>query len=183
MGSVAVLAVVGCGSSASFPRPFEQQPEGTVCFDETVASRLQDGGCAVAGDSLRLRFKSQMSSSFVLRRVMLSFDDEVVVDVTDEALLRAGTFVGTIRQLEPGEHVIQSRLFLQGEGAGVFSYLRGYRFEVKNEVRVRVRPGPSSVAGGDRPPVLAIVASDAGDPRTPLEQRPRLRSELEPPSP
>ncbi len=183
------LALVGCtpgwASSASFPTSREAQQEGTVCFDDSVRSRVQNGGCAVAGDSLRVRFRNELSSAFVLRRATLALDGEIVLDVSDEDLLSRRMFVGTIRELDPGEHVLESTWTLQGEGSSVFSYLRGYRFETRNAVRVRVKKGgaPMAVAAAERPPVLTLVAFDATDPTTPIEQRPRLRSELEPPGP
>ena len=56
---------------------------------------------------------------------------------------------------------------LQGNGYGVFSYLRGYRFEV--------RSSHSFTAVEGKTMQLQVVAYEKGGVTTPLEERPAVR--------
>ena len=70
--------------------------------------------------------------------------------------------------MPPGEHLVQVSLVFQGNGYGVFSYLRGYRFNVRSSHTQTVAPG--------RVVDSTLVASDLADRiDVPLEERPRVR--------
>ena len=62
---------------------------------------------------------------------------------------------------------MQVLLKLRGHGEGVFSYLRGYSFEVKSTHSFKVPAGKTLR--------LNIVAWERGGATTPLDQRPTLR--------
>ena len=67
----------------------------------------------------------------------------------------------------PGDHTLQVLLQLRGHGYGVFSYLRGYRFEVKSSHSFTVTEGKTME--------LEAVAWEKGGVTTPVEQRPAIR--------
>ena len=69
----------------------------------------------------------------------------------------------------PGEHEISLRLVYRGNGAGIFSYLQGYTFDVKSTHEVDLPPaGIVSVQA---------IAGESGGPMTPIEERPHVRWE------
>jgi hypothetical protein len=69
--------------------------------------------------------------------------------------------------MPPGEHLVQVSLAFQGNGYGVFSYLRSYKFNVRSSHSQTVAP--------DRAVYLTVVASDRADRiDLPLEERPRV---------
>jgi hypothetical protein len=67
----------------------------------------------------------------------------------------------------PGDHTLQVLIQLRGHGYGVFSYLRGYRFEVKSSHSFTVTEGKTIQ--------LEAIAYEKGGVTTPLEQRPAIR--------
>jgi hypothetical protein len=62
---------------------------------------------------------------------------------------------------------LQVLVNLRGHGYGVFSYLRGYKFEVKSSHAFTITEGKTIQ--------LEAVAWEKGGVTTPLEQRPALR--------
>jgi hypothetical protein len=69
--------------------------------------------------------------------------------------------------IAPGDHTLQVLLRLRGHGYGVFSYLRGYQFEVKQSHSFSVTEGKEVD--------LDVIAWEKGGVTTPLEQRPAVR--------
>ena len=86
----------------------------------------------------------------------------------DTGLLASQTeipiFSGSI---PPGDHTLQVLIKLKGHGYGVFSYLQGYRFEVRSSHSFTVTEGKTVE--------LRAVAFEKGDVTTPIEQRPAVR--------
>ncbi len=69
--------------------------------------------------------------------------------------------------MPPGDHTVQVILNFQGNGYGVFTYLRGYKFEVKSAHSLHVGRGQDARARRDG-------ALEKGGVTTPLEQRPTI---------
>jgi len=69
--------------------------------------------------------------------------------------------------IAPGDHTVQVLVRLRGHGYGVFSYLKGYQFEVKSTHSFSVVEGKEVL--------LDVVAWEKGGVTTPLEQRPAVR--------
>ena len=67
----------------------------------------------------------------------------------------------------PGEHTLQVLLKMRGSGFGVFSYLRGYKFDVKSSHTFTLEKGKAVH--------LKVIAWEKGDVTTPIEQRPAIR--------
>ena len=92
---------------------------------------LSGGG---AGSRAGIKFNNELSSAFRVTRALFVLDGAVQYNKTDQSGALADQaeipiFSGSI---PPGDHTVQVLLNLQGNGYGVFSYLRGYRFEVRS---------------------------------------------------
>jgi len=110
-----------------------------------------------------------MSSAFRLTHALFVLDGAVQYNKTDDTGALASQpeipiFSGSI---PPGDHTLQVLVQLRGHGYGVFSYLRGYKFEVKSSHAFSVTEGKTIE--------LEAVAWEKGGVTTPLEQRPAVR--------
>jgi hypothetical protein len=67
----------------------------------------------------------------------------------------------------PGEHELQAILIYRGQGYGVFSYLKGYKFEVRSRHTFQVASGSITE--------VTVLGHEKGGITTPLEERPAVR--------
>ncbi|MGH7438848.1 MAG: hypothetical protein ACRENE_24440, partial [Polyangiaceae bacterium] len=91
-------------------------------------------GGGAAGSRSTVEFKNEMSNAFVLTTALFVIDGQVQYNRTDDSgslgeQKDIPIFTGSVPQ---GDHTIQVGLTFQGNGYGVFSYLRGYKFELKS---------------------------------------------------
>jgi len=121
-----------------------------------------------AGSRSEVTFRNEMSSAFRLTRALFVLDGQVQYNRQDDTGALADqkeipVFSGSV---PPGDHQITVLLNFQGNGYGVFTYLRGYKFEVKSAHSF------TSVEGK----TLSITATalEKGGVTTPLEQRPGI---------
>jgi hypothetical protein len=125
-------------------------------------------GGGVAGSRSGVDFKNEMSSAFQLTRALFVIDGQVQYNRADEggALADQKDIPIYSGSVPPGDHTIQVALTFQGNGYGVFSYLRGYKFEVKSSHAFTAVEGKT----------LSITATafEKGGVTTPLEQRPTI---------
>jgi hypothetical protein len=132
-----------------------------------LSDTILSGG--VGGARAEITFKNDMSAAFRLTRALVVLDGAVQYNKQDDtgqlaAQKEIPIFSGSI---PPGDHTLQVLLQLRGHGYGVFSYLRGYRFEVKSDHSFTITEGKTID--------LEIVAFEKGGVTTPLEQRPAVR--------
>jgi hypothetical protein len=119
-----------------------------------------------------LRFTDRMGSSFRLVKVLFSLDGQLVfertcADVDDACRESVRTpVVLYAARIPEGPHELAAHLTYRGHGAGVFSYLRAYRFEVRSR-----HEAPAALG---RRTVVDATAHERGGVTTPLEQRPAL---------
>ena len=104
-----------------------------------------------------------------MTRVLVVLDGAVQYNKTDQSGALADQaeipiFNGSV---PPGDHTLQVLVNLQGNGYGVFSYLRGYHFEV--------RSSHSFTAVEGKTINLDAIAYEKGGVTTPLEERPAVR--------
>jgi hypothetical protein len=118
-----------------------------------------------------LSFENALGGAFALERVEVSLDGRIVLACGgDGAELDARSPVVLYEgSAGPGEHVMSLRLVYRGKGAGIFSYLQGYTFDVKSR-HVFDLP-PAGVHG------VHAIAEEYGGPMTPIEERPHVRFE------
>jgi hypothetical protein len=127
---------------------------------------LSGGG---AGARASIKFTNELSSAFRVTRVLVVLDGAVQYNKTDQSGALADQaeipiFNGSV---PPGDHTIQVLVNLQGNGYGVFSYLRGYKFEV--------RSSHSFTAVEGKTINLEATSYEKGGVTTPLEERPAVR--------
>jgi hypothetical protein len=134
-----------------------------------LSDTILSGG--VGGARAEIKFVNDMSSAFRLTRALVVLDGAVQYNKQDDSGALAEQkeipiFSGSIT---PGDHTLQVLVKLRGHGYGVFSYLRGYQFEVKSDHSFTVTEGKTIE--------LKVVAYEKGGVTTPLEQRPAVRYE------
>ncbi len=132
-------------------------------LSETILS----GG--VGGARAEIKYSNDMSSVFRLNRALFVLDGAVQYNKQDDTGALAAQkeipiFAGSV---PPGDHTLQVLLQFQGHGYGVFSYLRGYRFEVKSSHSFTVTEGKTME--------LEAISYEKGGVTTPVEQRPAVR--------
>lgn len=177
-----VLTATACGgggagsASASYPFPEPRlMGEGaskvpaSLCAGSSAYSE-QTGCVYPASDAvLRVDFRDEIPATFVLVGVAFALDGAMVFESNDPALLARRRFPVTATGLGAGRHELAVRLLFRGHGYGVFSYLRGYRFQAQGFHALDARRG--STIG------VTVVAHERGDALTPVEERPALRFE------
>jgi hypothetical protein len=132
-----------------------------------LSDTILSGG--VGGARAEIKFTNDMSNAFRLTRALFVLDGAVQYNKQDDSGALAAQkeipiFSGSI---PPGDHTLQVLVQLQGHGYGVFSYLRGYHFEVKSSHSFTVTEGKTIS--------LEAIAWEKGGVTTPLEQRPAVR--------
>jgi hypothetical protein len=125
-------------------------------------------GGGAAGSRAEVEFQNEMSNAFELTRALFVIDGQVQYNRQDEsgALAEQKSIPVYTGNMPPGDHTIQVALTFQGNGYGVFSYLRGYKFEVKSSHAF------TSVEG--KALTVTATAFEKGGVTTPLEQRPTI---------
>ncbi len=126
-------------------------------------------GGGAAGSRSEVEFKNEMSSAFLLTRALFVIDGQAQYNRQDDsgALADQKDIPIYSGSMPPGDHTIQVALTFQGNGYGVFSYLRGYKFDIKSSHAFTAIEGKT----------LTIVATayEEGGVTTPLEQRPKIQ--------
>ncbi len=132
-----------------------------------LSDTILSGGAS--GSRVTIRFENKLSSQFRVNRALIVLDGAVQYNKTDRSGVLAEQKVIPIfnGSIPPGDHTVQVLINLRGHGYGVFSYLRGYRFEV--------RSSHSFTAAEGKTTRLRILAYEKGGVTTPLEERPAIR--------
>ena len=131
-----------------------------------LSDTILTGGAA--GSRAEIIFHNEMSSAFRLIKAAFIIDGAVQYNRQDETGVLADQkeiplFSGS---MPPGDHMVQAVLQFQGNGYGVFTYLRGYKFDVRNAHSFTVVEGKAIVVTG--------TSLEKGGVTTPLEQRPQF---------
>lgn len=155
-------------------RDLEQRVDelkGQIRRSHTRLALLSDTimGGGAAGSRAEVEFRNEMSSAFVLTRALVVMDGQIQYNRQDEsgALGDQKLIPVYSGSMPPGDHIINVVLTFQGNGFGVFSYLRGYKFEVKASHPFTALEGKSLT--------VSAIAYEKGDITTPLEQRPQIQ--------
>lgn len=131
-----------------------------------LSDTILTGGAA--GSRAEIIYHNEMSSAFRLIKAAFIIDGAVQYNRQDETGVLADQkeiplFSGS---MPPGDHMVQAVLQFQGNGYGVFTYLRGYKFDVRNAHSFTVVEGKAIVVTG--------TSLEKGGVTTPLEQRPQF---------
>lgn len=132
-----------------------------------LSDTVLSGG--VAGSRADIQFQNDMSSAFRLTRALFVLDGAVQYNKADEtgALGAQPTIPIFAGSVPPGDHTIQVLIQLQGNGFGVFSYLKGYKFEVRSTHSFTAVEGKTIN--------VQVIGYEKGGVTTPLEERPAVR--------
>ncbi len=132
-----------------------------------LSDTVLSGG--VAGSRADIQFQNDMSSAFRLTRALFVLDGAVQYNKSDDtgALGQQTTIPIFAGSIPPGDHTVQVLIQLQGNGFGVFSYLKGYKFEVRSTHSFTAVEGKTIA--------LQVIGYEKGGVTTPLEERPAVR--------
>jgi len=132
-----------------------------------LSDTILSGG--VGGARAEIAFKNELSNAFHLTGATFVLDGSVQYNKQDDsgALAEQKTIPIFSGSIPPGDHTLQVVLKLRGHGYGVFSYLRGYKFNVPATHSFTVTEGKAIK--------LDAVVWEKGDVTTPLEERPAIR--------
>lgn len=132
-----------------------------------LSDTVLSGG--VQGSRAEVVFENDMSSAFRLTRALFVLDGAVQYNKADDtgALSEQANIPIFSGSIPPGDHTLQVLLQLQGNGYGVFSYLKGYKFEVRSTHSFKASEGKTIS--------LQVFAYEKGGVTTPLEERPAVR--------
>ncbi len=125
-------------------------------------------GGGASGSRAEVEFKNEMSSAFQLTSALFVLDGQIQYNRTDDtgALADQKEIPIYSGSVPPGDHTLQVALTFQGNGYGVFSYLRGYKFQVKSSHSFTALEGKALT--------MTATAFEKGGVTTPLEQRPTM---------
>jgi len=114
-------------------------------------------------------FENEMSSAFRLKRIVALYDGAPLATKTDEK-----DNIGDMKEVplynelvQPGDHTVQVLIEYQGNGYGIFSYLKGYKFEVRSSRSFTAIEGKTIQ--------LRVIGYEQGGPTTPIEEKPAVR--------
>jgi hypothetical protein len=131
-----------------------------------LSDTILSGGAA--GSRSEIKFHNEMSSAFRLVRALFVLDGAVQYNRQDDtgALADQKDIPIYSGSITPGDHTLSALLTFQGNGYGVFTYLRGYKFEVKSSHSFTAVEGKT----------LSVTATayESGGVTTPLGDRPKI---------
>lgn len=132
-----------------------------------LSDTILSGG--IGGARAEIRFQNDLSSAFRLTSALFVLDGQIQYSKQDDtgALAEQRSIPVFTGSIPPGDHTLQVQIKLQGYGYGVFSYLRGYRFQTGASHSFTVTEGKTMV--------LEVIAWEKGGVTTPLEERPAIR--------
>jgi hypothetical protein len=134
-----------------------------------LSDTILSGGAG--GARAEINFRNELSSAFRLTGALFVLDGAVQYNKQDEsddsALANQKDIPIFIGSIPPGDHTVQIVLQLRGNGYGVFSYLKGYKFKVPSSHSFTITEGKTLK--------LDVIAWEKGDVTTDLTDRPAIR--------
>jgi hypothetical protein len=132
-----------------------------------LSDTVLSGG--IGGAEANVQFHNQLTNAYRVNKVLVVLDGAVQYKRQDDTGDLSGQklipmFSGAV---PPGDHTLQVVVGIQGHGYGVFSYLRGYKFEAKSTHSFTISEGKSIK--------LDILVTERGGATTPIEERPTIR--------
>lgn len=125
-------------------------------------------GGVIGASRAIIRHKNEMGSSFRLVTAAYALDGVQIYSKTDDSGRLADTQEFDIYNgaIQPGSHTLSVSLVYQGNGFGVFSYLKGYKFKVKSS--------HTFVAGESKTTSITVVGYEKGNITTQLSDKPAV---------
>jgi len=115
-----------------------------------------------------IRHKNEMGTSYSLIKAVYALDGVQIFSKADDTgrLAEMKEFDVYNGAIQPGSHTLSVVMFYQGNGFGVFSYLKGYK--------MTVRSSHTFVAGEAKATAITVVGYEKGNMTTNLEDRPAV---------
>jgi len=125
-------------------------------------------GGSIGASRAIIHHKNEMGSSFRLIKAAYALDGVQIYSKTDDtgALADMQDFDVYNGAIQPGSHTLSVALTYQGNGFGVFSYLKGYKFNVKSS--------HTFVAGDSKTTNITVVGYEKGNITTQLSDKPAV---------
>ena len=125
-------------------------------------------GGVIGASRAIIHHKNEMGSSFRLIKAAYALDGVQIYAKADDsgALAEMQDFDIYNGAIQPGSHTLSVALTYQGNGFGVFSYLKGYKFNVKSS--------HTFVAGDSKTTNITVVGYEKGNITTQLSDKPAV---------
>lgn len=125
-------------------------------------------GGVIGASRAIIKHKNEMGSSFRLIKAVYALDGVQIFAKADDTgrLAEMQEFDVYNGAIQPGSHTLSVMMLYQGNGFGVFSYLKGYKFTVHSS--------QTFVAGESKTTAIAVVGYEKGNITTNLQDRPAI---------
>jgi hypothetical protein len=125
-------------------------------------------GGVIGASRAIIRHKNEMGSSYRLTQAVYALDGVQIFSKTDDSgrLAEMTEFDIYNGAIQPGSHTLSVVMIYQGNGFGVFSYLKGYHFKVRSSYNF--------VAGEGKTTGLTVVGYEKGNLTTDMNDRPQV---------
>ncbi len=125
-------------------------------------------GGVIGASRAIIHHKNEMGSSFRLVKAAYALDGVQIYSKSDDTgrLAEMNEFDIYNGAIQPGSHTLSVALQYQGNGFGVFSYLKGYKFNVKSS--------HTFVAGESKTTNITVVGYEKGNITTQLSDKPAV---------
>ncbi len=125
-------------------------------------------GGVIGASRAIIHHKNEMGSSFRMVKAAYALDGVQIFAKSDDtgALADMQDFDIYNGAIQPGSHTLSVALTYQGNGFGVFSYLKGYKFNVKSS--------HTFVAGDSKTTNITVVGYEKGNITTQLSDKPAI---------
>jgi hypothetical protein len=125
-------------------------------------------GGVIGASRAYIRHKNEMGSSFRLVKAAYALDGVQIFSKSDDSgrLSEMPEFEVYNGAIQPGSHTLTVVLLYQGNGFGVFSYLKGYKFTAKSS--------QSFVAAESKTTSITVVGYEKGNMTTQLSDKPAV---------
>jgi nucleoid-associated protein YgaU len=125
-------------------------------------------GGVIGASRAIIRHKNEMGSSYRLIQATYALDGVQIFSKSDDSgrLAEMTEFDVYNGAIQPGSHTLSVVMLYQGNGFGVFSYLKGYKFKVKSS--------HTFVAGESKTTNITVVGYEKGNITTQLSDKPAV---------
>jgi hypothetical protein len=125
-------------------------------------------GGIIGASRAYIKHKNEMGSSFRLVKAAYALDGVQIYSKSDDTgrLAEMPDFEIYNGAIQPGSHTLTVVLLYQGNGFGVFSYLKGYKFTAKSS--------QSFVAAESKTTAITVVGYEKGNLTTQLSDKPAV---------
>ena len=123
-------------------------------------------GGVIGASRAVIHHKNEMGSSFKLVKAAFALDGVQIAAKSEGNLADLQEFDVYNGAIQPGSHTLSVALVYQGNGFGVFSYLKGYKFNVKSS--------HTFVAGESKTTNITVVGYEKGNITTQLSDKPAI---------